>query len=66
MGHVDANPAIVEAMLTQASYLRKPDAALDIARATLKLAAAEPSQDLAMRKKRFMHFYWGRTPAHIR
>ena len=66
MGHVDANPAIVEAMLTQASYLRKPDAALDIARATLKLAAAEPSQDLAMRKKRFMHFYWGHTPAHIR
>ena len=66
MGHVDANPAIVEAMLTQASYLRKPDAALDIARATLKLAAAEPSQDLAMRKKRFMHFYWGHAPAHIR
>ena len=66
MGHVDANPAIIEAMLTQASYLRKPNAAIDIARATLKLAAAEPSQDLAMRKKRFMHFYWGRTPAHIR
>lgn len=66
MGHVDSNPAIVEAMLTQGAYLRKPDAALDIARATLKLASAEPCQDLALRKKRFLHFYWGHAPAHIR
>ena len=66
MGHIDANPAIVEAMLTQGSYLRRPNAALDIARNALRLAAAEPSTDARMRKKHFLHFYWGHTPAHIR
>ena len=66
MGHVDANPAIVEAMLTQGSFLRRPNAAIDIARNALRLAAAEPSTDTRMRKKHFLHFYWGHTPAHIR
>ena len=66
MGHVDANPAIVEAMLTQGSFLRRPNAAIDIARNALRLAAAEPSTDAHMRKKHFLHFYWGHTPAHIR
>ena len=66
MGHVDANPAIVEAMLTQGSFLRRPNAAIDIARNALRLAAAEPSTDARMRKKHFLHFYWGHTPAHIR
>ena len=53
-------------MLTQGSFLRRPNAAIDIARNALRLAAAEPSTDTRMRKKRFLHFYWGHTPAHIR
>lgn len=64
--HIDKNAASVESMLINASFLRKPEAALDIARATLDLAAREPSPDEALRRKRFAHFYWGGAPAHIR
>ncbi len=64
--HIDKNPASIESMLVNASFLRRPDAALDIARAALDLAAHEPSHDEAMRRKRFAHFYWGDKPAHIR
>lgn len=64
--HMDENAASVDAMLVNASFLRRPEAALDIARATLDLAAREPSTDEALRRKRFAHFYWGGKPAHIR
>ena len=53
-------------MLINASFLRKPDAAIDIAQATLDLAAREPSEDAKLRKKHFLHFYWGNKPAHTR
>lgn len=64
--HIDKNPASTDSMLVNASFLRKPDAALDIARASLRLAAYEPSGDESMRRKRFAHFYWGGKPAHTR
>ncbi len=64
--HVNEHPESTHAMLINASFLRKPDAALDIARATLKLAANEPSNDAKLRKKHFLHFYWGGKPAHTR
>ena len=64
--HVNAHPESTHAMLINASFLRKPDAALDIAAATFKLVAAEPSHDARLRRKHFAHFYWGGKPAHTR
>lgn len=64
--HVNEHPESTHAMLINASFLRKPDAAIDIARATLDLAAREPSGDAKLRKKHFLHFYWGKKPAHTR
>lgn len=64
--HVNDHPESTKAMLVNASFLRRPNAALDIARATFELAAAEPSRDAALRRKHFLHFYWGRKPAHTR
>jgi processive 1,2-diacylglycerol beta-glucosyltransferase len=64
--HINKNPAGITSMLTNAAFLRKPDAALDIARAALRLAGEEPSKDTTMRKKHFAHFYWGKKPAHAR
>lgn len=64
--HIAANPDSMHAMLVNGSFLRRPDAALDIARATFRLAAHPKSPDDPSRRKRFAHFYWGRKPAHIR
>ena len=64
--HVNEHPESTHAMLINASFLRKPDAAIDIAQATLDLAAREPSEDAKLRKKHFLHFYWGNKPAHTR
>lgn len=63
--HIAANPESVHAMLVNGSFLRRPDAALDIARATLRLAQA-PADDDSHYRKHFVQFYWGRKPAHIR
>ena len=64
--HIDHNPASTEAMLVNGSFLRRPDASLDIARATLQLVRREARHDRGGRRKRFMHFYWGRKRAHTR
>ena len=63
--HIAANPESVHAMIVNGSFLRRPDAALDIARATLCLART-PMADDAHYRKHFLQFYWGRKPAHIR
>lgn len=64
--HVSDHPESTNAMLINAAFLRKPNAALDIAGAALRLAAQEPSRDKQLRKKHFLHFYWGNKPAHTR
>ena len=56
----------MQAMLINGSFLRKPDAARDIAHATMRLAAHPASASDPTRRKRFLHFYWGKKPAHIR
>ena len=45
-----------------------PDAAMaeDIARATFALIRREPPRDAKLRAKHFLHFYWGKKPAHVR
>lgn len=64
--HIDAHPASTDAMLINASFLRKPNAAVDIAQATWELAESDEAPDARTRRKRFIDFYWGRKPAHIR
>lgn len=64
--HISERPASADAMLINASLLRRPRAAMDIARATFRLIAKEPVRDGKLRARHFMHFYWGRKPAHTR
>ena len=32
----------------------------------MRLAGKPPESDDPIRRKHFLHFYWGRKPAHIR
>lgn len=64
--HIAAHPDSMRAMLVNGSFLRRPDAALDIARATFRLIEAPKAPDDPSRKKRFAQLYWGEKPAHIR
>ena len=59
--HLHANPTSLSAMLVNGEVLRRPDAADDIARATLDLSGGECGG-----KKHFAEFYWGDRPAHLR
>lgn len=64
--HVANNPDSVRAMLVNGSFLRRPNAARDIAAATLSLADAPKDESDPLYKKHFLHFYWGKKPAHVR
>lgn len=73
--HIDRHPEAIKAMLVNASLLRRPNAALDIARLTLDLTGIHggANEELAIseevrapRKKHFVHFYFGGKPAHTR
>lgn len=64
--HIDDHSASADAMLINASLLRRPQAAQDIARATFDLIMKEPPRDPKLRAKHFLHFYWGHKPAHTR
>lgn len=59
--HLHANPSSLQAMLVNGEILRRPNAAIDIAEASLRLVGgvAEP-------KKHFIELYWGGKPAHTR
>jgi processive 1,2-diacylglycerol beta-glucosyltransferase len=63
---IEDHPQMTEAVLINASLMRKPDAALDIARATIKLINAPKNPKDKFYKKRFVKFYWGGKPAHVR
>lgn len=64
--HIAQNPESMHAMLVNGSFLRRPDAARDVATATLRLAAAPKNATDVRYHKHFMWFYWGSKPAHIR
>ncbi len=64
--HIDDHTASADAMLINASLLRRPHAAQDIAQATFDLIMKEPPRDPKLRAKHFLHFYWGHKPAHTR
>ena len=64
--HIEKNPESIRSMLINGSFLRHPDAARDVARATLELAAHPKGPDDPQRRKHFLRFYWGGKPAHTR
>ena len=64
--HINKNPESTRSMLVNASFLRKPEAALDIARATLALAGPDALPNPRAAKRHFVHFYLGGKPAHTR
>lgn len=59
--HLEANPSSLHAMLINGEVLRRPNAAIDIADASLSLIGSIPEQ-----KRHFAEFYWGGKPAHTR
>lgn len=64
--HIAKNPESMHAMLVNGSFLRRPNAARDVATATLRLVAAPKNATDVRYHKHFMWFYWGSKPAHIR
>ena len=59
-------PEGVESMLIHGRFIRKPEAARDIVKATVELAAHPKNPDDPIFAKHFVKFYWGGKPAHIR
>ena len=64
--HIAKNPESARAMLVNGSFLRRPNAARDIASATIELVEAPKNAADPLYKKHFLHFYWGHKPAHVR
>lgn len=59
--HLHDNSEALHALLVNANALRRPDAAQDIVRATMRLVGV-PCE----RERHFAEFYWGGKPAHTR
>lgn len=64
--HISENVQSTNAMLVNGSYLRRPLAAIDIAKATMRLVDERKEGTIKPVRKRFLWFYWGKKPAHIR
>lgn len=59
--HLHENPESLHALLVNARALRRPHAAEDIARATMRLVGVPCERD-----RHFIELYWGGKPAHTR
>ncbi len=65
--YVMNDPESINAMLYNGRFLRKPNAARDIAEAALRLSKQNlPATQSPQRKKHFFCVYWGDRPAHVR
>lgn len=64
--HINDSPESTRAILLNASFIRRPNAAMDIAKTTMQLIGQPKDETSRLYKKHFMHFYWGGKPAHIR
>ena len=64
--HVEEHPESAQAMLVNASFLRKPNAATDIAAAALRLAMTNGVSRDRMQRLHFLKLYRGDKPAHLR
>lgn len=59
--HLHDNKEALHGLLVNASALRRPDAAADIVRTTMRLVGVPCD-----RERHFAEFYWGGKPAHAR
>lgn len=67
--HLERQPESMRAMLVNGAFLRRPDAARDVAFAAVGLArqrAELARQGDVRERRRFIHLYWGNKPAHTR
>lgn len=64
--YVMEHPQSLDAMLTNSKHIRRPNAARDIAAATMELARSPKSPESFYRKKNFLRVYRGDYPAHVR
>ncbi len=64
--YVMEHPQSLDAMLTNGEHIRRPNAARDIAAATMELARVPKSPSSFYRKKNFVRVYCGDRPAHVR
>lgn len=66
LNKINLHPEITRAIQVNASLIKKPNAAMDIAKATIALIGTQRQNTDPILRKHFMHFYWGHRPAHIR
>ena len=64
--HIAMHPQSTQAMLINGSIIRRPEAALDVARATFRCIEKGKAGELAKHRRHLLWFYWGKKPAHIR
>jgi len=64
--HITQYPQQIQGMIISGTILRHPDAAFDIARATLRLIEEGQQGATFQKDKHFLWFYWGKKPAHTR
>lgn len=63
---INDHPQITNSTSINANFIRRPNAAMDIAKSTLRLICEKKDADSKLYRKHFMHFYWGKKPAHVR
>ncbi len=63
---INDHPQITRSTIINAEFIRRPDAAMDIAKATLRLICEKKDATSKFYRKHFMRFYWGKKPAHVR
>lgn len=63
---INEHPRMTDGILVNASLIRRPDAAMEVAEATIELLGAKPDPTNPLYNRRFIRFYWGGKPAHTR
>lgn len=64
--NIEYNPYAIQSMLLNGSFIRKPNAAVDIMHTTMELTKHPRLATDPVRKKHFIHLYLGGRPAHVR
>lgn len=66
LNQISKHPEMTRTIQANAAIIKRPNAAMDIARATIELIHAERPVADPLLRKRFMRFYIGHRPAHTR
>lgn len=66
LSNISERPQTIDALLVNASMIRHPNAALEIAQATLRLIGQKVPENDPLRRRHFIKFYFGGKPAHPR